>query len=256
MRILLDAIRTFGRSAFFLGAVSLLVSPLRAVIESDVVGYTQLELKQGLNLVSCSFDGLDSKAQHDLQDFFSGPLEEGDEIMFYDADSGYTTYRYSHTLWDADFNPVARPGWGDSDYIVASRPVVAGDAFWLNVKSAKTLTVAGRVRVTDQTIQCKPGLNLIAAAFPVPVDVNTDLSVSTLSPGDTLKTYLSAEESGAYKSYVYDYLYDSETFEQTKTPMWGTLDYLTTDVIIPKNASFWISVQKPTTITIKAPKTH
>ena len=224
-------------------------APLSAAVESDIVGYTQIELKEGLNLVACSFEPLQASEGADIQDFLKGAFEYNDTVLFY-GPSGYTTYYYTPALWGKDWEELGIAGWGDANEQIVSRQMAAGDAFWLEVKTAKTITIAGKVRLIDQTIQCQPGLGLVAVAFPIDIDLSKDVEFSGFTKNDQLMVYA---DDGNYETYSYSTnLYDSE-WNETGKPGWGDLNEQAVEIKIPRNTSFWVSVANPATITIKSP---
>ena len=220
-----------------------------AAVESDIVGYTTIELKKGLNLVACTFEPLNPSEGVDIQEFLKGAFEYNDSVLFY-GPSGYTTYYYTPSLWSKDWEELGTAGWGDVNEQIVSHSLTAGDAFWLDVKTPKAITVAGKVRLVDQVVECQPGLGLVAAAFPVDLDLNQDVEFSGFTENDQLMVYA---EDGDYKTYSYSKnLYDSE-WNATGKPGWGDLNEQAAEIKIPRNTSFWVSVSSPAKITIKAP---
>lgn len=239
-------------SKIFLACAALLfgITTATAAVESDIVGYTNIECKSGLSLLSSTFESLGSAEAVNIQDFIQGVFEEGDSLMFYKQGGGYDTYVYFSELYDEDWNSIGKPGWGNMDGQIVNREIKPGDAFWVNVKTAKTLTLKGVVKATAQSIDCGKGLNLVASAFPKALDANKDLIFSGITEGDSLMIY---KQGGGYDTYVYfSELYD-ENWESTGKSGWGNMDGQAVDVAIPANTAFWVVAQNPLTKVIQSP---
>ena len=225
---------------------------LDASVESDIVGYTTIDLKAGFNLYSCAFNNVSgNSASHDLQALLHGDLENGDSIMFYREGGGYDTFYYQDEVYDSDWTSLGRPGWATAQGIIAMKQVSAGEPFWLNVSRDKAVQIAGSVSTEPQQMDYAPGLSLVAFAAPrKESESKADLLGTGFTPGDELQVH---NDNGSYTTYYYlDNVYDASWNPQNH-PGWTNAQGIETKIEIPENAAFWLSTQKGGSVTVASP---
>ena len=138
--------------------------PLFATVESDIVGYTTVEIGQGSHLISIPFEALDGEeATFPIQSITgtmnSGSLS-GDKLLVWDRDqNSYTLYRWR----GGDIGWVkGAEGTPTSDVIRPNQGV-----FFSSMRGGSTLTVAGKVSAKDsQTVVLEQGSTFLANPYP------------------------------------------------------------------------------------------
>lgn len=260
MRTRHAVIRTLGCSALFLWATSAPFAPLSAAVESNVVGYSELKLEQGNNLLACSFEGLQDEGT-DIQSLLRGNFEPNDRIQFFSKDGTYETYTYRSqaiVVEDGGWSVSDSPAWVDYQGIRASRVVAPGEPFWINVKTAKSVTTAGAVSVNPQQLELRAGTNMIAFAYPGGSKGNAEnvnvLEQSKFSNNDTLMVY-DANTKG-YATYRYrqnPIVMIDGSWEVSKTPGWCDYQGQKVDIVISESAGFWVIPAQPMTLTFDSP---
>ncbi len=184
MRMLLDAIRILGRSALFLWVVSLLVSPLRAAVESDVVGYTTIKMEAGKwYIVGTPFVPLNNAPQtFKVNELFeTSTFSNGDLLYLTDKDGTFTFY-----YWNSEYE-----GWSKSPRIWQEDnieyPITTG--LYLHPTSDASVTFSGTVAMTEIPVGTAEGnsWNLISLVCPISATLNA-YSWSGFSSRDVLYT--------------------------------------------------------------------
>ncbi len=141
--------------------------PLFATVESDIVGYTEVTLKPGFNLLALPFDGLASDTGIDIKTVVQGTPTNLDQIQYW-ADGKLEVlvyYARNNVGWCSGLNPVA-------DKSIFLSP---GQGFWYKSAAAAPVSVriAGRVATTgEETITTTTGFNLIGPPTPQAVKLS------------------------------------------------------------------------------------
>ncbi len=152
--------KSIFQCAALLTGLLLFNDPLFATVESDIVGYTEVTIKPGYNLLSLPFNDL-TNGQVDVKALFSGTPTNLDQIQYWNG-TKLQTIVYN----------VAKGGWCKGLNLLADGAVMLspGQGFWYYSKAAgdNTLTVSGRVETsaTGQTVNAGPGYTLVGPAVP------------------------------------------------------------------------------------------
>lgn len=140
--------------------------PLFAAVESDIVGYTEVTINPGYNLLSLPFNDL-ANNQVDVKALFSGTPTNLDQIQYWDGTKlQVLTYR------------TAKGGWCKGLNLLADGAVVLspGQGFWYFSKATtqNTLTLSGRVETstTGQSVTAGAGYSLVGPAVPKPFSLS------------------------------------------------------------------------------------
>ena len=214
------------------------------------MGYQEIQIQHGLNLVALNFDVLGDQPQ-DIQTFLKGDFTAGDEIMFWSETDSVYGERYTYRDQTYVNGVPNGPGWADKMYAPATREIKPGEAFWISrAGEAMTVVVAGSVTLSDQVITCDSALSLKGLTFPVDVRINDDIITENAVAGDEIMMYSNAEN--AYVRYVYrDMTYNGST---PAGPAWADKFYQRVNDTIPSGTGFWVASQTPgLTMTVKAP---
>jgi hypothetical protein len=166
-----------------IGAASTLA--LNAQVYSvNAVGYINLELKAGLNLVA---NQLDNGNGNTVVDVLAG-VPDGTTVYKFSPDTGYTINTY-----DASFDE-----WSD-----ATMSLSPGEGFWVGVSEDTTVTLVGEVPQGTLVNPIAAGINLISSIVPQAGGLVTDLGYP-VADGDTVYKW----ENGSYVISTYDAGFD------------------------------------------------
>ena len=59
-------------------------------------------------------------------------LVGGDQMLVYKPSTqGWDIYNWCSELYDADWKPMGKPGWGDANWQIQERTLDPGQGFWL-----------------------------------------------------------------------------------------------------------------------------
>ena len=187
--------RHFLLGATLLSAGLLLNAPLFAAVESDVVGYTTIQMDAGKwYMIGSPFVELDAAAAVTVNDVFSTGFSTGDELNIYNPRTGmYTTL----TWFDYDGTAAWRnPMTGE----YSTQALSKGQAVFINKKSEGDVTVKGKVsseEIVTFGLPDSSSWSQVVCVYPVTMDVN-DIQWDGLAEGDELHVYDST--SGMYNS--------------------------------------------------------
>ena len=235
------------------------------VYSENVVGYTKVTVKPGLNLLASSFVQVGSGEAADVNEAVKvsglpGLTEDMSEFattLKVWTGIGYKTYGYL-TEEEAIANewPEAANTWLLGDFSdIAAVQVPAGDGFWVKTTGTGTITLIGQVpaaATTDVTINS--GLNLVSSPYAKDINIQ-DVKLSGL-PGLTedmseFATTLKVWTGIGYKTY--GYLTEEEAIanewpEAANKWLLGDFSAIA-DVTIPAGAGFWIKTTGTGTVT-------
>ena len=222
---------------------------LNAAVESEIVGYAEVEMRPGMQIVASGFSGL-AEDTIDIQELV-GDFAPGDEILFRDASGAYQRYGYYlNTYSDESYSEDLGAGWADAAQIRVKLPIGAGTAFWFNngAKQTETTVVfSGKVNLGAQEIPCETGLNMVA--FPVPIAV--DLASVELHGSAVGTELLLYRADGKYERYAYyESTYADETYGQDLGPGWADTAQVRANVTISACEGFWLIAKGPVTMKI------
>ena len=208
-------------------------APLFAAVESDIVGYTTIEMQANYNQRGVCFKGLGNEDTISFNDLLSGDFQDGDQIQLLKGAGeaiSYDRYRY-----------VSGQGWmiGRSSADVA--PVKPGDCFWFLTDRPLIVTFKGAVAKGDFLYEASQGLQMVAANIPTSFALNpVDDSVvwTNLSEGDEIQWL---NELGGYDRCRYA----GGKWRQGRT---------VTDKVIPAGSAIWlVTSSENVTLLIRNP---
>ena len=182
--------------------VSMLPStPLFAEVESDIVGYTAVEMQAGKwYQIGNPFVGLDGSAETRLNDVFVDGFQDGDSLVIYDAE----TSRYGRLLqWVSQANSGKGAWCASRINATPDETILApGQAIFITKRAEGTLTFKGKV----QAVKAEFGSTdinqwaQVAVISPVTRDVN-EFTWTGMNAGDTMVVLDS--ETGKYSRQYY-----------------------------------------------------
>ena len=178
-------------------------APLSAAVESDIVGYTTIEMQAGKwYQIGTPFVALeDANGQETLNDLLSTGFSDGDVAYIFDS----ATKMYSNAYtWDSSGNSGA--GWytGLLLPIPATEVVPPGSAIFIHKLTNGTVAFKGKVQSgVEVSLGSDSGdaWDQIVCVYPKDCSVN-DIEWSNMNVGDELHVY--DPESGFYESYTWD----------------------------------------------------
>ena len=172
---------------------------LNAQVESDIVGYTTVEMAAGKwYMVASPFVALDETTIPTLNDVFTTGFSNGDTASVWSTEMNqYTMYTWNATKgkWLTGSRPTAPE---------ANVALTPGQAIFINKKTAGTVVVSGKVS-TSEVVEFGSELgsawSQIACVYPVTTKLNA-LNWEGLANGDTVSVWNS--ESDQYSMYTWN----------------------------------------------------
>ncbi|MCP5522847.1 MAG: hypothetical protein H7A46_15015 [Verrucomicrobiales bacterium] len=150
------------------------------VYSVNAVGYINLTINQGFNIVANQLDAGDNT----VASLLAG-VPGGTTVYTFDTAAGYTINSY-----DADFEE-----WTD-----AAMELTPGMGFWVKAPSAITVTLVGEVPQGSLSLPLNAGFNLVSSIVPQAGLVSTDLGMP-VEGGDTVYTF---DTAAGYSIFAYD----------------------------------------------------
>ena len=164
-------------------AASLATSIAVGAVSSNIVGYTQISLVTGNNLVANTLDNGSGNGSHAL---FTGLPDQS--ALFTWNGSSFVVDNFSFGAWD-----LADPG-------VALPP---GVALFVNVPSAASIYFVGQVVQTSSvTIAASPAFSFVGSVLPIAGALDTALSYAP-QEGDAVFTWDAAHQSYVVNNYSF-----------------------------------------------------
>ena len=186
MRTLLNLIRTLGCSTLCLWVVSFLASPASAAVESDVVGYTTIEMKAGKwYQIGNPFVELEDGSVPTLNTVFTDGFGAGDTL--YLLPIGSSTYLPAR-MWADDYND--QTGWFNSgDLSYDNTALSSGQAIFIKKVVDGTVTLKGKVSAKEiVSFNGEGAWTQIVCVYPKQCSLN-DLHWEGVQAGDQLYIY-------------------------------------------------------------------
>lgn len=157
---------------------------LSAAVESDVVGYTTIEMEAGKwYMVGCPFVTLDENEAPKVNEVFTNGFAPGDVLMILNSE----TSRYSNSAYW-----IPEKGWCDLPIAAIATPIEttlpAGQAVYIHKgTTASVMTVSGKVEAKEVTFGSENGSSWaqVAPVWPVSQSINT-FKWTGLNDGDVL----------------------------------------------------------------------
>ena len=178
-----------------------------AAVESDIVGYTQIEMQAGKwYQVGTPFIPLTDGAEQTLNNTFTTGFADGDQVYIYDSETnGYRGY-YEWSTYNG------QTGWFDVNMgILCTESLMPGQAVFIHKKTAGTVALPGRVSTATAAIFGNEAGNAwaqITCVFPAAGSVN-DLTWTGVQDGDQL--YIYDPETNGYRGYYEWSTYNGQT---------------------------------------------
>ena len=176
-------------------------APLSAAVESDVVGYTTIELKGGeWYLIGNPFVGLTggevSTVETPINELFTG-FEDEDTLYILDD----TTQTFSPYFWKSQKN-----GWSSSRFPngeLTERTISTGQAVYIKKAVDGSITFSGKVSAIKVEFgsQNPESWSQKVVVWPAEVNLN-DLKWSGMQAGDTIYTF--DDETHSFVPYYWN----------------------------------------------------
>ena len=222
--------RHFLLGATLLSAGLLLNAPLFAAVESDIVGYTTIQMDAGKwYQIGNPFVALENGASADVNAVFNSGFAKGDKLYVYNPETqGYD----SPLTWGT----VTENVWGDENlWQVSSQVVPSGRAVFIHKVSPGVVTLKGRVSYNEISLfgaEDSESWNQIVCVFPTAMTLN-EMQWDGLEEGD--EAYIFDPAQQGYKSP----LTWSSAVTGT-TPAWSDLNLWSIDSskLVPGQAIF------------------
>ena len=191
--------RHFLLGATLLSAGLLFNAPLFAAVESDIVGYTTIQMDAGKwYQVGAPFVALDGAETVPLNEVFNQGFQSNDRLMVFDAEtSGYQAPLY----WVESKN-----AWCNSPVALIAQPtdlrLSPGQAVYISKQTTSTVTFSGKVEIVEVPFGRDGGetWDQVAPVWPAKCAIN-DFRWSGLRSGDRLMILDS--EQGEYLAPLY-----------------------------------------------------
>jgi hypothetical protein len=193
-----------------------IVSSQAQVYSQNVVGYYNLDLPAGYNMVSVQFAvGVSNGASEVLPN-----IPDGTELFTWDTAHAQFIYNYYDT---GSGSTLPAQSWYMADYSTpTNQPVLfTGQSVFLLMPSHVTNTVAGSV-VNASTNNLIAGYNMVASALPIyGGSTNNMFNMNSMPDGTELFTW-----DQVHAKYVYNY-YDTGSGSTLPAQSWYMADYST-----------------------------
>jgi hypothetical protein len=201
-------------------------------IESDVVGYAENATVNGFTIVTPQFQNFND-ANFSLLNFTAGD-DMYDNLTVNQIDEfGTSIHTYTWTTSaDDGTSSYDKIGWADDDYMIVTDPAavafIPGESLMV-AAGAGAIQSAGKVRLTDATVQLRNGFTL--AGNPYPVNVNVADILPSSKSGTIDDTYdqitlnLIDEFGTAIHTYTWTTSADDGTSSYDKIG-WADDDYM------------------------------
>ena len=180
-------VQHFLSGATLLSAALLLNAPLSAAVESDVVGYTTVELTASYTLLGTNFSGINANADDaiPISDVFEADLSNGDQLQIRNAGGGYDIYEWYDGNWCR---------YNSHGEVILSPTVNRGVAFWIFSRTASSEApikahLKGSVKLADAlSMSFGAQYSMVSSGFPVEMEVNSpSFSWQNLNEADMLQ---------------------------------------------------------------------
>jgi len=164
------------------------------VVSVNVVGFVNLDLKSGYNLISNPLKGTNDA----VETIFAGMA---------DSFTGATVQQWDGTLQQFSPNIATYLGAGSWDYSGSSYTIDAGKGFFFNSPANATVTFVGEVRQATAGNLVTPltaNFNFVGSQVPMAGAIQTSLQYTPADVGDTVQLWDATAQ--AYNPTIYTYL--------------------------------------------------
>ena len=160
-------------------------APVTEIPSENIVGYTNIELVKGWNMLALNFEDIGNAEGISIQDLIPGTTEGltanmngtlADQIQVYDpVKGGYTIYFLYYTTLPVPALQEKNYKWVNAQQAVSDYKFKPGDTFWYRKAGDTTVSVAFKGQVSKlekQEITIVPGWNMIGNQFPANFNPN------------------------------------------------------------------------------------
>ena len=224
----------------------------------SVVGYQNIAINPGFNMISFNFQPLDGSEDISIQDFVNnkGDLVAGtgagtsDQIQVWDG-TKFTVYFYKAYKATNPNKFTLGPAWVSTT--AATTPttdtVKRGSGVWFarpTTATAGAITVSGAINAASKTHDIAAGFNMISSAFPVdmalnngPIDWVTCGAVAGTGAGTS--DQIQVWDGSKFSVYFYKAYKATNPNKFTLGPAWVSTTAATTPTTdtIPAGKGFW-----------------
>jgi hypothetical protein len=145
---------------------------------ANMVGYSEVPLRQGYNMLALNFEGIGARGLT-LDDIFpgktpnltAGTSETADQVLVYSGDkyASYYLYYSSNHLQHLNYR------WVSEGPVLCTNRFRTGDAFWFNKRGSApaTVTIAGQVPSdAGKSHEIRAGFNMLGSSYAAAWDPN------------------------------------------------------------------------------------
>ncbi len=232
-----------------------------AAVESDVVGYQNIDIKPGFNMIAFNFQPLEGEGVS-IQDFVANKedlvagytIGTSDKIQVWDpATATFTVYFYRAYKATNPNKFLSGPAWVKTT--AATTPttdtILAGSGVWFarpDTAAEGEITVSGKITTESNTHEIQPGFNMISSAFPTDMALNDGAidweacgAVAGYTIGTSDKIQVWDSETKTFTTYFYRAYKATNPNKFLLGPAWvksSAATVPTTDTI-PAGMGFW-----------------
>lgn len=175
-------------------AVTAVTASAETIYSSNVVGYVNLDLVKGWNLVANPLDA----GVNTLDTLMQGVPDASTVMKF--ANGAFTaasTYDEMFEAWEIDYS------------------INPGEGFFINVPEPVTITFVGEVKAGNHSVELPAGWSMVASPTPVAGTLEQiGLGIPVVGDADTLMAWNpTAQSYSAANSF--DEMFEAWEFEQT-----------------------------------------
>ena len=201
-------------------------APLSAAVESDVVGYTTIELTKKFTLVGINFSSLNGDDALPIREAVSGEFGEGDQLQIQNEYGSYIVLEWKNGQWyglDSDTPATVEVRRGTGVWIVSNTA---------SKESPVRAVVQGAVNLSD-SLTTDFGNSFVIAAAGLPVDTTPN---SNLFKWEGVKDGDNLQIPNEYGSY---------TVLQWEAGQWVGDNSTPATAKIPKESAIWLISSSP-----------
>ena len=228
------------------------------VTSSNVVGYQNIAINPGFNMIAFNFQPMDGTEDIKIADFVQNKDElvagtntgDSDQIQVWDG-STFTTYFYKAKKTTMPGKFTQGPAWvkNGATTTITTDTIKRGSGVWFarpTDKTAGEITVSGAVNAASKTHDIGAGFNMISSAFPVAMKLNGGLidwvesgAIAGTNTGDS--DQIQVWDGSTFTTYFYKAKKTTMPGKFTQGPAWVKNGATTTvsEDTIPAGKGFW-----------------
>lgn len=253
----------------FTGATCL--ANVSLVRTSNVVGYCDIDVAPGLNIIGTSFQDIGAtNATVNIQNVVTSSsfvgidwsdFSEGDSIQIWSPTvNAYVEYYF----WAGSSNTTSILGYDVSNQWIdetsmepANKSFKVGSGFWLysNFPTNIICTISGEVPSGNAGCIAFPqGTNMLGNPYPAEVSI-TNVSTTGLTTEDCIRFWRGASYETIYYYGVDDGIYPDDSYNVNLGPGWGDYDQIAVTNTIKPGEGFWLNSESSGSISFPRPVT-